>query len=70
VILSPTGLLLSAGALVAQVSGSLGIQTTAQEPPPPDNGGYLVAAYVVAGCIYLAYAVSLLLRGRRESGQR
>jgi hypothetical protein len=29
---------------------------------PPDNGHYLVAAYVVAGLIYLSYAVSLVRR--------
>jgi hypothetical protein len=32
---------------------------------PPDNGQYLIAAYIVAGVIYLAYSVSLLLRGFR-----
>lgn len=31
---------------------------------PPDNGQYMVAAYIVAGVIYLAYAVSLVLRAR------
>lgn len=31
---------------------------------PPDNSGYLAAAYLVAGVIYLAYTVSLLLRTR------
>ncbi len=39
----------------------------------PQNGGFLVAAYVVAAVIYLAYAVSLWRRaGRamREAGQR
>ena len=32
---------------------------------PPDNGQYLTAAYVVAGVIYVAYTVSLLLRASR-----
>ncbi len=32
----------------------------------PENGQYMVAAYIVTGCIYLAYAVSLMVRGRRE----
>ncbi len=32
---------------------------------PPDNSGYLTAAYVAAGVIYLAYAISLVLRARR-----
>jgi hypothetical protein len=32
---------------------------------PPDNGQYMVAAYVVAGLIYIAYTVSLFLRARR-----
>lgn len=33
---------------------------------PPDNGQYLIAAYIVAGVIYLAYAVRLILRARRR----
>ena len=33
---------------------------------PPSNGGYMVAAYIVAGAVYLAYALSLLLRARTE----
>jgi hypothetical protein len=33
---------------------------------PPDNGQYLTAAYIVAGVIYLAYAVRLILRARRQ----
>jgi hypothetical protein len=32
---------------------------------PPDNGQYLAAAYVVAGTIYLSYAISLMLRARK-----
>jgi len=32
---------------------------------PPDNGHFLAAAYTVAGCIYLGYTVSLLLRARK-----
>lgn len=41
----------------------------------PQNGGFLVAAYVVAGVIYLAYAVTLWIRARAalraaESAQR
>jgi hypothetical protein len=32
---------------------------------PPDNGQYLVAAYVVAGTIYLSYVISLIVRARR-----
>lgn len=38
----------------------------------PQNGGFLVAAYVVAAVIYLAYAASLFVRaGRamREAGR-
>jgi hypothetical protein len=31
----------------------------------PDNSGYLVAAYVVAAVIYLAYTASLWRRSRR-----
>ncbi|MDX2120217.1 MAG: hypothetical protein SF070_04025 [Gemmatimonadota bacterium] len=31
---------------------------------PPHNGGYMVAAYIVAGTIYLVYAASLILRAR------
>ena len=39
----------------------------------PQNGGFLVAAYVVAAVIYLAYAVQLFMRVRRAmraAGQR
>lgn len=32
----------------------------------PDNGNYMVAAYIVAGAIYLLYALSLWVRARRE----
>ena len=32
----------------------------------PSNSGYLVAAYAVASVIYLGYAISLLLRAKRE----
>lgn len=32
---------------------------------PPDNSGYMVAAYVVAGVIYLLYTISLVLRARK-----
>ena len=32
----------------------------------PDNGQYLVAAYIVAGVIYLAYAMRLIARARRR----
>ena len=31
----------------------------------PENRGFMVAAYLVAGIIYLSYGVSLLLRARR-----
>ncbi len=33
---------------------------------PPENGGFMIAAYVVVGVIYLGYAVSLVLRARKE----
>jgi len=33
---------------------------------PPDNGGYMIAAYVVAAVIVVAYALSLALRIREE----
>ena len=39
----------------------------------PQNGGFLVAAYVVAAVIYVAYAVTLWRRASgamREAGQR
>jgi hypothetical protein len=31
---------------------------------PPDNSGYMIAAYVVAGVVYLGYAWSLWRRAR------
>jgi hypothetical protein len=31
----------------------------------PDNGGFMVAAYVAAAAIYLAYSAYLLGKGRR-----
>lgn len=34
-------------------------------PETPANGGYMVAAYVVAGLIYLGYVVVLWGRTRR-----
>ncbi len=34
-------------------------------PTPPANGGFMVAAYVAAGVIYLAYSVWLYLKSRR-----
>jgi len=33
-------------------------------PETPENGGYMVAAYVVAGVIYLTYSLTLWLRAR------
>ena len=35
----------------------------------PQNGGFLVAAYVVAAGIYLAYSVSLFARAGRAMGE-
>jgi hypothetical protein len=32
----------------------------------PQNGGYMIAAYVIAGAIVLGYALSLYLRARRS----
>lgn len=32
----------------------------------PDNGAYMVAAYVVAAVVVLAYAASLLVRLRKH----
>ncbi len=32
----------------------------------PQNGGYMIAAYIVAGVILVAYSVSLYLRARRS----
>jgi hypothetical protein len=37
---------------------------------PPDNGQYLIAAYVVAGVIYLTYAARLILKARGETARR
>jgi hypothetical protein len=34
-------------------------------PTPPANGGYMVAAYVAAAVIYLAYALWLYRRTKR-----
>ena len=36
----------------------------------PDNGQYMIAAYVVAGAIYLVYALSLWIRARKELKER
>ena len=33
---------------------------------PPDNGQYMIAGYVVVSLIYLGYAVSLIVRAKRE----
>lgn len=35
---------------------------------PPDNGSYAVIAYILAGVIYVGYALSLLVRARRLDG--
>lgn len=32
---------------------------------PPDNSGYLAAAYIVAGVVYLAYALALVRRAAK-----
>lgn len=32
----------------------------------PQNAGYMVAAYIVAGVLFLGYALSLYLRARRS----
>ncbi len=32
----------------------------------PQNGGYMIAAYIVAGVIIVGYALSLYLRARRS----
>jgi hypothetical protein len=34
-------------------------------PEIPQNGGYMIAAYVCAGVIYLGYSLTLWLRARR-----
>ena len=64
-ILSIVGAAMSAGTLMAQTTDSLNGQATSQELLPPANGRYMIAAYIVAGCIYLSYTVSLLIRGKR-----
>ena len=33
---------------------------------PPQNGGFMIAAYIVAGVILIGYALSLYLRARRS----
>ncbi|MEO8294455.1 MAG: hypothetical protein ABI613_02990 [Gemmatimonadota bacterium] len=33
----------------------------------PNNGNYMVAAYIVAGVIYLLYALSLWVRAGRSN---
>jgi hypothetical protein len=33
----------------------------------PENGGFMVAAYVLVGIIYLSYGVSLMLRAKQVS---
>jgi hypothetical protein len=38
-------------------------------PETPENGGYMVAAYIVAGVIYLTYSFTLWLRARRAVRQ-
>ena len=38
-------------------------------PETPENGGYMVAAYLVAGVIYLTYSLTLWLRARRAVGR-
>jgi len=34
-------------------------------PETPQNAGYLIAAYLVAAAVLVAYAVALWLRARR-----
>jgi hypothetical protein len=34
----------------------------------PETGGFMVAAYVAAAVIYLAYTAYLLAKGRRAKG--
>lgn len=31
----------------------------------PDNAGYAYAAYIAAAVIYVAYAITIVVRGRR-----
>ena len=33
---------------------------------PPENGHYMIAAYIVVAVVYLSYALSLVLRARKE----
>ena len=33
----------------------------------PDNGAYMVAAYVIVAVVVLAYAVSLIVRVKKDS---
>ena len=33
----------------------------------PSNGQYLTAAYIIAGCVYVGYTLSLLIRAARSS---
>ena len=35
-----------------------------------ENGQYLTATYIVAGCIYLGYTMSLFVRASRERRER
>lgn len=37
---------------------------------PPDNAGYMYAAYVAAGVIYVGYALSLWWRARNLAARR
>lgn len=37
---------------------------------PPENGGFLAAAYVVAGTIYLSYVISLVIRANKVRRQK
>jgi hypothetical protein len=68
--------------LVAQAEGFkpllvTGVSVTAGETVTRDlvlepllsNGRFLVAAYVIAGVIYLSYAASLVVRARRVGGE-
>ena len=32
----------------------------------PQNGGYMIAAYILAGAILIGYTLSLYLRSRRS----
>ena len=33
---------------------------------PPQNGGYMIAAYILAGVVLIGYTLSLYLRARRS----